>query len=105
MGFIFSPSHYLLLDNDKVNYLVIMEEEGWVGVRESISFQMETGWNKYKLTEENLSRGWGPKEMDGHFEPRNAKQLPVDFWSSPADGPSEPAGSTEKVKFYGDPVN
>lgn len=43
--------------------------------------------------------------MDGQSEPQNAKQLSVDFQGSPADGPTEPAGSTEKVKFYGDPVN
>lgn len=47
----------------------------------------------------------GCKEMDGHFEPRNAKQLPVDLSGSPADGPTEPAGSTEKVELYGNPVN
>lgn len=43
--------------------------------------------------------------MDGQSKPQNAKQPRVDFPGSPADGLTEPAGSTEKVKFYSDPVS
>lgn len=46
--------HYLPLDNNKVNYFVIIVD---MGSTESISFQMETGWNKFKLNMENLSPG------------------------------------------------